>query len=215
MKTKKQFYKWIIILVIILLGIFSIKTYSQTYQAFSDGAIIVAKPSNYIGIGIVNPSVLLDVKGSVHIDTNANIDGDVHLMGLQSKVIFNRGGYIYGPSSDAQFVDMGINIDSLHDLTVMMGSVNINSDTIVLIGTSAGTMTGAQPYQGVVDKKVWIYLDGFNSSVKTYTFPIPFTYPPAITYFTTGTIASVSYDFSQITLSTTGVVTGWIKIEGY
>jgi hypothetical protein len=104
------------------------------------------------------------------------------------------------------------------------GALNFNTMTaLTYTGWSSGSVTYTMPFQGSGYKKVIIQITAMVSSSGTttakLTFPMPFTYTPAIiSNNTTGgtiTISTININNVTLTFPTTGSVTGCIILEGY
>jgi len=97
-------------------------------------------------------------------------------------------------------------------------SININQGLTTIAGTQAGSIYCQEPYQGATYKKVLIYFNGFleTSGGKTYTFPVPFTYTPAVvTINQIGTSNIVSISTTSITVDASTATTGFLILEGW
>jgi len=84
-------------------------------------------------------------------------------------------------------------------------------------GTTAGTIYWNQPQVGVGYKKVVIVLDGYENATttaQTITFPVAFTYTPAITSQPSGFGATVSKTELTLPISMSSAVSGVIIVEG-
>jgi hypothetical protein len=84
-------------------------------------------------------------------------------------------------------------------------------------GTTAGTATWEQPFQGPTYKKVLVSLAGYENTTataQTITFTTPFTVAPRIVSDDSGG-ASVSTTVLTLPASMGSTKTGWIILEGY
>ena len=94
-------------------------------------------------------------------------------------------------------------------------SQNFNSSATqsAVSGSSSGTATFSEPFQGTSYKKVIVYCAALNGTA-AYVFPVAFTNAPSVTFATSGISASVGPSTTGVTLSAS-TVTGVVIIEGY
>ena len=119
-----------------------------------DSSVVIDAIGN-VGIG-KTPYNKLDVNGFVNIDSSLAVDYNIYLLGLLSKISFNRGGYISAPGANCKFTAMGIDIDTAqhfaihynrvlssdNDTTISLGNFHLNLDNYtgnVGIGTTTPT----------------------------------------------------------------------------
>lgn len=115
-------------------------------DATKDSSVVVDAFGN-VGIGRT-PRTKLDVNGFAKIDSSLAVDQNIYLLGLTSRISFNRGGYIYSPSFLCRFEDMGITVDTAlyyavhdkralsmdNDSTVSLGDYHLNVDYFGKVG---------------------------------------------------------------------------------
>jgi len=123
-------------------------------DATKDSSVVIDAVGN-VGIG-KTPYNKLDVNGFALIDSSLTVKENISLLGLHSKISFNRGGYISAPGVNCNFTAMGIDIDTAqhfaihynrvlssdNDTTISLGNFHLNLDNYtgkVGIGTTTPT----------------------------------------------------------------------------
>ncbi|MCE0498804.1 MAG: hypothetical protein LV481_12745 [Methylacidiphilales bacterium] len=96
----------------------------------------------------------------------------------------------------------------------MTGAINSNAIQATTNGSSAGTMTSSEPFQGASYKKVIIFANGLNTTSTVYPFPTAFT--STNTLVVGGTISTdATVTATSCTINTSTNTTGSVTIEGY
>jgi hypothetical protein len=94
--------------------------------------------------------------------------------------------------------------------TAATGLANVATQTTVN-GTTAGSIICGEPEQGASYKNVVCFLNGLNGSA-VYTFPTAWTHAGNNQTFTGVTMSSTT---TQVTISTTGALSGVVSIIGF
>jgi len=92
---------------------------------------------------------------------------------------------------------------------------NSNATQTTKTCSTAGNVVFSQPFQGANYKKVVVYLNGCNGSTSSYTFPVAFSHLPNCPNMSNGTCTVMTPTTSSVTVSTVGVTTALLILEGY
>jgi len=117
------------------------------------------------------------------------------------------GAWTFGKSGGTQY-------HTINGSLLITQNVDISTPQTVLEGSSSGTVTFSQPFNGPSFKKVLIYCSSFSGTALV-NFPIPFIFTPVIVS-TSGPSASVVTSLSTTSATLTGSsTTGFIILEGW
>jgi hypothetical protein len=106
-------------------------------------------------------------------------------------------------------------IDSQNGNATFAGYIASSAAKTVVAGSTSGSVTFTEPYQGSSHKKVMMYVNNVSGTA-SYTFPTAFTNTPAI--LTTNGLASslvTSLTTTACTVTGTGFNIGWLFLEGF
>ncbi len=109
-------------------------------------------------------------------------------------------------------------IGTAAETVVVPGSLYVNSSQTTVSGSTSGNIVCTQPLRGSSLKKVVIYFSALNGSA-TYTFPVAFSYTPAVAVDGSGIAPLFSnitaLSTTAVTFNTLGAVSGFIFLEGF
>ena len=170
---------------------------SPAIQAYFSG-----KWNNIIaGINLVEAGGILEQSPPVgYTQTYQVFSGNSTLLGLNGIPVVQ--GYVASLGAYPPLAD------------VVGGAFNSSATQQAITGSTSGTATFSQPFNGSSYKKVIIYLSALLGTA-TYTFPFPFQNTP-VAVSTSGLATSLVTTLNTTTATVTGTTsTGILIIEGY